>query len=61
VDLVLLGEISQGFRIGDIDVFQLVLARRASVAGGNANLLQAGGLGQTPSHGVLAAAGTDYQ
>ena len=61
VDLVLLGEISQGFRIGDIDVFQLVLARRAGIAGGNANLLQAGGLGQAPGHGVLAAAGTDYQ
>ena len=60
VDLVLLGEISQGFRIGDVDVFQLVLARRAGVAGGDANLLQAGGLGQAPGQRMLAAAGTDY-
>jgi hypothetical protein len=29
VDLVLLGEISQCFRVSDIDVFQLVLTRRA--------------------------------
>jgi hypothetical protein len=40
VDLVLLGEISQGFRIGDVDVFQLVLARRAGIAGGDVNFLQ---------------------
>ena len=59
VDLVLLGEISQGFRVGDVDVFQLVLARRAGVAGGDENLLQAGRLRQAPGHGVLAAAGTD--
>jgi len=61
VNLVLLGEISQGFRVGDVQVFQLVLARRAGVAGGNINLLQAGRLRQAPGHGVLAAAGTDYQ
>jgi hypothetical protein len=61
VDLVLLGEISQGFRIGDVDVFQLVLARRAGVAGGDVNFLHTFGLRQTPGHGVFAAAGTDYQ
>jgi hypothetical protein len=44
VDLVLFGEISQRFRVGDVDVFQLVLARRAGIAGGDVNLLQPGRL-----------------
>jgi hypothetical protein len=57
VDLVLLGEISQGFRVGDIDVFQLVLARRAGIAGGDVNLHT----WSSPGRGVFAAAGADYQ
>jgi len=36
-----------------------VLARRAGVAGGDEDLLQAGRLGQAPGQRVLAAAGTD--
>ena len=59
VDLVLLGEIGQRFRIGDVEVFQLVLARRAGIAGGDQDLLQAGGLGEAPGQRVLATAGTD--
>ena len=43
------------------DVFQLVLARRAGIAGGDIHLLQSGRLRQLPGHGVLAAAGTDNE
>ena len=56
-----LPEASQRFRIGEVQVFQLVLARCAGIAGRNDDLLQAGRLRQAPGHGVLAAAGTDYQ
>jgi hypothetical protein len=59
VDLLLLGEVGEGLRIGDVDVLQLVLARRAGVAGGDVDLLQAGGLGQAPGQRVFATAGTD--
>ena len=44
VNLVLLGELSEGFRIGEVDVFQFVLARRAGIARGDIDLLQAAGL-----------------
>ena len=61
MDLLALGIIGQRLDVGKRQVFQLVLARRAGIAGRNEHLLHALGLGQTPGHGVLAAAGTDYQ
>ena len=59
MDLFLLGEVGQGHRISDVEVFQFRFPGGAGVAGRHVDLLQAGGLGQLPGQGVLAAAGTD--
>jgi hypothetical protein len=59
MDLVLCGEVSERFRVGDVDVFEFTLAGRAGVAGGDEDLLQTGGLRQPPGECVLATAGAD--
>ncbi len=59
VDVFLLGEIGQGVDVGERQVFQLRLARRAGIAGRDQHLLQARRLGQAPGEGVFAAAGAD--
>ena len=59
VDVLARRRVGQRVDVGDGQVLQLVLARRAGVAGGDQNLLQAGRLGETPGQRVFAAAGTD--
>ena len=59
MDAVLCGKIGECHRIGDVEVFQFLLACRAGIAGRDVNFLHAGCLRQAPGHGVLAAAGTN--
>ena len=59
VHAFLLGEIGERLRVGEVHVLQLVLARRAGVAGGDKDFLQAGRIGQAPGQSVFAAAGAD--
>lgn len=59
MDLLLLREVGQFLRIGDVDVGQFVFVRRAGVARCNVDFLQTGRLGEMPRQRMFATAGTD--